>query len=340
MKRNAKRQLILPKGTHVLDIPLDQILLDPNQPRTEFDADALAELAETIKSQGLQQYPTVNFAYEQDGKRYYYIKAGERRFRVHQILKRETMRCIVLEEAYDGTLDVNRKLAQAAENSSREPHTHAEIIAVMEAVVKDEYAKREGKSLHGAIEVAMGKVATAFGRSRSWAENYYNLTHLHPELRSMLDVKDDELRLNFNSALSLSRVPADAQHELLEQGKSLRAKGGHALMFQFISRQARIIREHRGNPMRGRKPSDDKVILTRTVKGLYRLAVNFCGERRSTEHQRHVSGVLSHLSIIEVDSLLHELNESLIAFQGLKTLAQEHRDALYQKQGLRVVAGS
>lgn len=335
MKRSTKQRLAaISRGTHVLDIPLDQILLDPNQPRTEFDPDALNELAETIKSQGLQQYPTVNFAYEKDGKRYYYIKAGERRFRVHQILKKETMRCIVLEETYDGTLDIDRKLAQAAENSSREPHTHAEIIAVMEGVVKNEYARREGKSLHGAIEVAMGRVAKAFGRSRSWAENYYNLTHLHPELRAMLDSRNDDERLNFNSALSLSRVPADAQHQLLEQGKGLKTKGGHALMFQFISRQARVLRENRGIPMRGRKPSDDKVILTRTVEALYRLSVTFCAERRSTEHREHLRSMLALMGVLDVDDLLHKVNEALIAFQGLKAIAQERRDALYQ--GLHV----
>ncbi len=122
MKRKTHQPVAPQRGARVLDIPMDQLLFDPNQPRTKFDPDALAELAESIRSQGLQQLPAVNFAHSKDDKAYYYIKAGERRYRAHQILKRNVMTCIVEEDAYDGTHDINRKLAQAAENSSREPH--------------------------------------------------------------------------------------------------------------------------------------------------------------------------------------------------------------------------
>ncbi len=204
----------------------------------------------------------------------------------------------------------------------------------MQEVVKDELAKRDGK-IHGAIEVAMGRVSQAFGRSRAWAVNYYELTHLHSELRDMLDSKNDEERLNFNSALALSRIPSERQNEILAQAEGLRKKGGHALMYQFIVRQARALRESRGIAPRGRRPSDDKVVMNRTVEGLYRLAVNFCAERRSTEHQMHIRSVLSQMGTIETDQLLHKLNEALIAFQELQVLTKERRDALYR--GLRVV---
>ena len=336
MQQSRARQAAPPKGMHVLDIPLDQLIFDPHQPRKIFTTELIAELAETIKSQGLQQLPVVNFAYERDGKRYYYIKAGERRFRAHLLLRRETMPCLVETAAYDGTRSVERILAQAAENSSREPHTHAEIVAVMDEVVQEEKAKR-GEHHHGAIEVAMGRVAQAFGKSRAWAEQYYALTHLHPELREMLDDPNDEERLNFNAAIALSRIPANQQHELLEQGKKMKAKGGHALMYRFIVLQARALREHRGIMPRGRKPSDDKAIIVTAVDRLYRHAVNFCAERRSSEHKRYLIDVLGQMSILEIDNLLHQLGESLIAFQGLKDLAQVRRDALYQAQGLRVV---
>ena len=163
-------------------------------------------------------------------------------------------------------------------------------------------------------------------------------THLHPEVRAMLDTKDDEKRLNFNSALALSRIPSDQQRELLTQANALKTRGGHALMYQFIVRQARALREHRGVTTRSRRLSDDRVVLERTVETLYRLAVNFCGERRSTEHQTHVRSVLGLMGIIDLDQLLHKLNESLIAFQGLKALTQGRRDTLYQEQGLRIIA--
>ncbi len=326
--RNKHPATVVPAGYQVLDIPVDQILLDPHQPRTTFDPVALDELATSIDKQGLQQLPTVNFAYEKDGKRYYYIKAGERRYRAHQILKLSTLKCLVAEEAYDGTFCVARKLAQAAENSSREPHTHEEIVVVMEAVIKDEVEKR-GDKAHGAIEIAMGRVAQAFGKSRAWAQNYVALTHLHPELRAMLDSKGDDERLNFGVARALAGVPAARQQELLNQAKGLKAKGGHSLMYQFVVRQASALREESGHRLRGRKLSDDKAVLTAAVNSLHRLAMSFVAERRSSEHQHFMVSVLGQMPTIEVDDLLHKLNEAMLTFQSLQTVVKERRTVLY-----------
>lgn len=335
MKRKDRKTASSQSGRRVLDIPLDQLHFDPHQPRVKFTEEGIAELAESIKSQEMQQLPVVNFGYIEDGKDHYYIKAGERRFRAHLLLRRETMSCLVEPVAYDGKRSVTRRLAQAAENSSREPHTHAEIIAIMSDVVQEEVLKR-GEKGTGAIEIALGRVAQAFGKSRPWAVNYHTLTHLHPELRDMLDDANDEERLNFGAAVALARIPAEQQHELLTQGKRMKEKGGHALMYRFIVQQARAIRENRGIMPRGRKPSDDKAIVVTAVERLHRHAMVFCGERRSPQHKAYLTGVLEQMSIIEIDQLQHKLREALITFQTLSTFAQERRDALYQAQGLRV----
>lgn len=334
MKRKTLQKAVLPRVPCVLDIPIDCLLFDPNQPRKQIDAAALAELAESIRSQGLQQLPVVNPAYTKGGKPYYYIKAGERRYRAHLLLKKGTVRCFVETDVYDGTFDIKRKLAQAAENSSREPHTHSEIVLVMEEVVKDELIKRDGKA-YGTVEIAMGRVSQAFGKSRSWAINYYALTHLHPELRDMLDSKNDEERLNFNVAIALSRIPAEQQQELLTQAKGLKEKGGHALMYRFIIRQARALRKNEGLATRGRRPSEDRALLVATINGLYRQAVNFFAERHSSEHQAYVKSALAQIDAIKIDQLLHKLDEALITFQELRVLTKKRRDAL--RQGLRIV---
>src|SRR5437870_3453943 len=42
-------------GERVRDLPLDRIHPNPRQPRSEFDATTLAELADTIRAQGVLQ---------------------------------------------------------------------------------------------------------------------------------------------------------------------------------------------------------------------------------------------------------------------------------------------
>lgn len=75
----------------VLEISLKDIRPNPFQPRKNFDEDALAELAESIKNDGLLQPIVVTE--DIDG---YVIIAGERRFRASKLAKLKEIRAIVL----------------------------------------------------------------------------------------------------------------------------------------------------------------------------------------------------------------------------------------------------
>ena len=64
------------------EIPLDQIEANPNQPRREFDDEALHELAESIKAIGIIQPITLR----QVAENRFQIIAGERRWRAPQLV--------------------------------------------------------------------------------------------------------------------------------------------------------------------------------------------------------------------------------------------------------------
>src|SRR3954469_8443078 len=65
----------------IAHITLDQIEPNPFQPRTEFDAEALAELSASIKEQGIIQPITVRkMGYDR-----YQIISGERRFKASKM---------------------------------------------------------------------------------------------------------------------------------------------------------------------------------------------------------------------------------------------------------------
>jgi ParB family chromosome partitioning protein len=77
-------------GERVRDLPLDRIHPNPRQPRTEFDASSLAELADSIRAQGVLQPVLVRPA--GDG---FQLVAGERRYRASRSIGLSTIPAIV-----------------------------------------------------------------------------------------------------------------------------------------------------------------------------------------------------------------------------------------------------
>ncbi|MGQ9371204.1 ParB/RepB/Spo0J family partition protein [Azospirillum sp. ST 5-10] len=75
----------------LLEIDLDRIARNPDQPRRRFDEEALAELARSIERHGLKQPVLVQEA----GEGAYRLVAGERRLRACALLGRRTVFAIV-----------------------------------------------------------------------------------------------------------------------------------------------------------------------------------------------------------------------------------------------------
>ena len=71
---------------------LDRIIADPDQPRTEFDEEALARLAESLRDRGQLQPIRVRWSDDLDR---YVVVVGERRFRAAALAGMETIACVV-----------------------------------------------------------------------------------------------------------------------------------------------------------------------------------------------------------------------------------------------------
>lgn len=80
---------VLPR---LVEVDLDAIAVNPDQPRTVFDEEALRSLAASIEAHGLQQPILVQDSGE---KGRYRLVAGERRLRAHQMLGRPTIAAII-----------------------------------------------------------------------------------------------------------------------------------------------------------------------------------------------------------------------------------------------------
>lgn len=317
----------------VRDIRTDHILPDPHQPRKKKKVKALSELEISIKNSGVQQMPTVNFAFTKGGEDYYYIKFGERRWTACKNQGVEVIRCIVSPEVYAGTPNIERKLKQATENSLREGHTHSEIIDLVEEVIRDEVRKRNGNQ-HGAVDAALIRVARAFGLGPQWARNYHQLAGLISELRELLDADDEGNRLNFSVAKQLAQAPKDMQARILNDSQQIFEKFGHAVGLRRVALQVRQLRIKRGEKMRGHEVSEEHFFGTipqRLQQFADRISGMLYGERKARDSKLLLQKLVGTMDALEVDDMLSGLNLGLQTFMNIRTELEARRKVRYQK---------
>jgi len=131
-------------GARVEEIDVSSITPNPFQPRKHFDDDALSELSESIKKNGLLQ-PIVVIAKEEG----YLLIAGERRLRAHKLAKLKTVKAIIADAEID---EIRLRELALLENIQREDlngielaHSYAELIEVHE-ITHDELSAIVHKS--------------------------------------------------------------------------------------------------------------------------------------------------------------------------------------------------
>jgi ParB family chromosome partitioning protein len=178
-------------------------LVEPNpyQPRKEFSDEALAELVESIRAEGLLQPIVVRAA----GDRFQLI-AGERRWRAFQQLKLKSIpaRVMTSSDASSASLALIENLQRADLNPLEEAHGYASLIRDFD-LTQDAAAQRVGKG-------------------RATVANSLRLLGLEPELqgyvgKGMLSVGHAKVLLGVEHSperLLLAR-------RALEQGLSVRA---------------------------------------------------------------------------------------------------------------------
>jgi ParB family chromosome partitioning protein len=147
----------------VLELALDQIDTNPNQPRKVFDEEPLEELASSIREHGVIQPILV----ESKGDRFEII-AGERRFRASKLADQETIPAIVRD------INEEKRLEYAIiENIQREdlnPIDEAKAIA----------------SLIDRFSLTQDLVSQRLGKSRSAVANTLRLLKLTDNMQQSL----------------------------------------------------------------------------------------------------------------------------------------------------------
>jgi ParB family transcriptional regulator, chromosome partitioning protein len=185
------------RATQVLAV--ERVQPNPNQPRRAFAADALDQLAQSIRQKGIVQ-PLIVRSIGQDGQ--YEIVAGERRWRAAQIAGLHEVPVVVRD--FD---DVEVLEIAIIENIQRE-----DLNPIEEALAYRQLIDRFGHTQE--------KLAEALSRSRSHVTNLLRLLTLPGSVQDLLTA--GALSAGHARALVSAPNPAELAMAVVKRGLSVR----------------------------------------------------------------------------------------------------------------------
>ncbi len=192
-------------------IPLGKIVANPFQPRKEFDKEALDELAQSIRQQGVITPVTVRKM--PDGT--FQLIAGERRFRASQLAGLKEI------PAYVRVATDNQMMEMAlVENIQRENLNAIEVALAYKALIEE-------------CRLTHDQLSEKVGKNRSTITNYLRLLNLPAETqlalgsdkismahaRALVNVEDIDLHLEILHAIIDRHLSVHQTEEMVKNAK-------------------------------------------------------------------------------------------------------------------------
>lgn len=160
-----------PKQSELQNLPIEQLHPGKYQPRKDMSDEALIELSNSIKSQGVIQPIVVRLIQD----KHYEIIAGERRWRASQLAGLDVVPCLVKDVPDESAVAI-----ALIENIQREDlNAMEEAIALERLLIEFELTHQE--------------VADVVGKSRAAVSNLLRLNNLNSEVKTFLEHGDIEM---------------------------------------------------------------------------------------------------------------------------------------------------
>ena len=259
---------VRPQGSSTInEIPLEQIEPNPNQPRREFDEDALQELANSINEIGIIQPITLR----QVAENKFQIIAGERRWRASQLAGLQAI------PAYIRTIKDESIMELAlVENIQREDLNAIEIALAYEHLLSAEGMTQE-------------RVSERVGKSRTAITNYLRLLKLPAQVQMALQKKEIDMgHARALLAIDSPSLQIKLFREIQKHGYSVRKveelaqklKNGEDIQSgkKTIATKASIPEEVTRIRQRLSDFLDTKVQMTCSPKGKGKISIPFANE--------------------------------------------------------------
>lgn len=151
-----------------LEIPVDEIEVNPFQPRVDFDVEALDELAQSIRTHGIIQPLTIRRLNEHS----FQLISGERRLRAAKLAGLKTVPAYIRVANDQGMLEM-----AIVENIQREDLNAMEMAFSLQRLID------ECKLTHEQLSARVGK-------QRSTVSNFLRLLKLPPQVQQSLRNED------------------------------------------------------------------------------------------------------------------------------------------------------
>ena len=251
-------------------VPIDLIQRGKYQPRTDMHEEALQELANSIRVQGVMQ-PIIIRPISSDR---YEIIAGERRWRASQIVGLDTIPAMIKPVGDEAAIAIS-----LIENIQRE-----NLNPIEEAMAL--------KRLQDEFELTQQQVADAVGKSRTSVTNLIRLIGLSIDVRRMLEHGDLEMG-HARALLSLPDIQqSEAARTVVGRGLSVRqteslvrrliAGGGEARASKLVDPDIKNLEENLAEKL------GTQVMIQHSAKGKGRLVLKY-------NSLDELDGILSHI---------------------------------------------
>ncbi len=263
------------KDRELRDLPVEFVVRGKYQPRRDMHPDALEELADSIREQGIMQPIVVRPVAENR----YEIIAGERRWRAAQLAGLSEVPALIRDVPDDAAIAM-----ALIENIQRE-----DLNPIEEAMALSRLQKE--------FELTQQEVAQAVGKSRTAVANILRLMSLNSEVKKMLEYGDLEMG-HARALLSLSEM------EQLETARIVVAKG---LSVRQTESLVRRLQQEKEQGSKAKKKIDPNIKqleneLSEKIGASVAIACNAKGKGRvviSYNSLDELDGVLAHLAHIK-----------------------------------------
>lgn len=249
----------------VAEIPVDNIEANPFQPRSEFEDEALQELAQSIKEQGVIQPLTVRkLGYDK-----YQIISGERRLRASKLAGLENIPSFIRIADDQQMLEMS-----LVENIQRQDLNAIEVAISYQRLVEE-------------CDLTQEKLSSRVGKKRSTITNYIRLLKLPPDVQ--VAIRDG--KISMGHARSLINVEEeDIQLKILNEiiKKGLSVRDTENLVKNISSRKEQTPRKNAKNELpekyleaskRLSGKLGHKVSMKRNPQGKGNISISFASDK-------------------------------------------------------------
>ncbi|MBO5865619.1 MAG: ParB/RepB/Spo0J family partition protein [Bacteroidaceae bacterium] len=167
------------------EIEIEKIFANPNQPRRDFNEDALQELADSIKELGVIQPITLR---KMDDETYQII-AGERRFRASQLAGKTTIPAYIVKADDEDTMEM-----ALIENIQREDLNALEIALAYQQLIEQHNLSQE-------------QLSKRIGKGRATIANFLRLL----KLPAVIQVALKEKKIDMGHAKALLSLDSHSE---------------------------------------------------------------------------------------------------------------------------------